>query len=198
MLQNTKLQSELRRIVKTDNIIEDIILFGSTARGKEKPHDVDILLIFKNSVEKTVEYKIRKMLELFYQNVSIISKTLKTVLDPAFDARESVLFEGISLLDTKMYCSKYGFSAVGMFRYEFKEWNKLQKTKFYYALNGRGSLEGFVTKTKGIKLSDNLILVPVYNVELFRDFLESWKIEYKLIPLLVPERLNRKDLLVRV
>ena len=198
MLHNTKLINELKKKAKQYPAIEDIILFGSFVRGKTKPQDVDVLLIFQIVVDKEVEYTIRKVLEKFYPNLSLLSKTIKTVQDPAFDARESILFEGISLLDGVYYCSKYGFSARGMFRYEFKNWSSLQRTKFYHAFNGRRSTKGIVDRTQSIKLSDKVVLVPVENIELFKEFLESWGLEYRYIPLLLPKRLDRKDLLMMV
>lgn len=195
MLLNTKLINELKKKAKQHPTIEDIILFGSFVRGKAKPQDIDVLLIFKTGVDKEIEYTIRKALEKFYPNVSLLAKTTRTILDRAFDARESILFEGISLLDGVPYCSKFGFSARGMFRYDFKNWSSLQRTKFYHAFNGRRSTKGIVDRTQSIKLSDKVVLVPVENIELFKEFLESWGLEYRYIPLLLPKRLDRKDLL---
>ena len=38
--------------------VTDIILFGSAARGKPKPDDIDILLLFREKIDKDVEYAI--------------------------------------------------------------------------------------------------------------------------------------------
>jgi len=82
-----------------------------------------------------------------------------------------------------------------MFKYNFKGWDKLKKTKFYHALNGRGKNQGVLVNLGGIKLSDQIILIHLDKIELFREFLESWKLDYKYIPLLMPERLSRKKIL---
>ncbi len=198
MLQNTKLTNVLRKIVKSNAEVEDIILFGSTVRGKVAPKDIDILVLFKTVLNKKIELEIRKAIEKYYKNVSIISKTHETVLDPAFDARESILFEGMSIVDKTLQSTKHGFSSVGMFRYDFKNWNKLMKTKFYYAFNGRGTNPGISTKLECTKLSESIIVVPLHNIEPFRDFIEFWKLEYRYIPLLLPQRLNKKNLLTVV
>lgn len=198
MLSNTNLTKKLKKIVSANPEIEDILLFGSVVRGKKNPQDIDILILFKVTVQKSVEYTIRKILEQYYPTVSIVSKTNKDALDPAFDVRESILFEAKSLLSGRYNSSKYGFNSLGLFRYDFKDWNKLTKTKFYYALNGRGTSSGVISSLGCIKLSDSLVVVPLHSIESFREFLEFWKLEYKFIPLLLPERLNRKDLLVEV
>ncbi len=195
ILNDTTLHKNLKKIVAQQIEVDDIIVFGSVVRGKEKPGDIDLLVIFRNKVVKETEYQIRKEIEKKYKKVSIISKTLTTIFDPAFDARESILFEGKSLLRGKTLAEQYGYNAVGMFKYYFKGWSKLKKTKYYYALNGRGAQRGIIQELTGIKLADEVILVPLHKVEAFRSFLEFWRLEYKYIPLLIPERLNQKKIL---
>lgn len=195
ILKNTRLKNDLKKIVKTCPDLADILLFGSAVRGKEKPADIDILVIFRKKVNKTVEYEIKKQFDKYLKNVSIISKTEKGIIDPAFDARESVLFESISLIDGKNIRTKYGFTATGLFKYDFKDWTKLRKTKFYHALNGRSGKKGITDDLGIIKLSDGLLLVSLDNIEKLRDFLDSWEIEYRYIPLLLPKRMNRKKIL---
>jgi len=186
---------EIKEIAKTFPEIDDILLFGSAVRGKEKPTDIDILVIFKNKIDKEVEYKIKKILEKKYKNISIISKTKKTALEASFDARESILFEGKSLLTGENPAEKYGFASLGMFKYNFNGWDKLKKTKFYHALNGRNGKKGISDMLECIKLSDSVMLVPLNKIEKFREFMESWEIRYKYIPALLPQRLNNKNLL---
>ena len=68
ILKNTKLKNELKKILSSELI--DVVLFGSAIRGKEKPNDLDVLVLFKNNVIKEIEYRIRKILENYYQNIS--------------------------------------------------------------------------------------------------------------------------------
>ncbi len=194
ILQNIKLKNELKKITKDHLKVIDVLVFGSTVRGKSHPSDIDILLLFKEKVDKNIEYLVRNILQKYAKNLSLISKTEKTVVDAAFDARESMLFEAKSLLTGKNLAQQYGFSSFGMFKYHFSHWSKLQKTKFYYALNGRGK-KGIAESFGCIKLSDSVMLVPLEHIEEFRSFLESWKIEYKYIPLVIPARLGRKSIL---
>lgn len=194
-LLNITLKNKLEKLVKKDKTIDDIILFGSIIRGKEEPSDTDILVLFKDKVNKETEYALRHELEMFFPKVSIISKTLASVTDPAFDAREAVLFEGISLLNGKTILQRFGFSSLGLFKYSFERWNKLKKTKFYYALNGRMKSKGILSEVEGIKFSDGIILVPLKKIEKMKQFLESWDISYKYLPILLPERLNKKNIL---
>ena len=191
--RNIKLRSELKKLVGEQ--VEDIILFGSTVRGKRKPRDTDILVVFKKKVIKEAEYQIRKKLEQYFPGVALISKTSGTLLEPTFDARESALFEGMSLITGQNLARRYGFISFGMFKYTFGKWEKLQKTKFYYALNGRKGNKGISQKLECLKLSDRIILAPLGNIEPFREFLDSWKLEYTYVPTMIPERLSHKKIL---
>ncbi len=193
--KNTELRNNLKNLVKKTKDVKDIIVFGSIVRGKIKPNDIDIIVIFNNKINKNVEYEIRKKLEKDYNNISIISKTRKSILEKNFDARESILFEGISLLSNKRLADKYGFSSLGMFKYEIKNFNPGKKTKFYYALNGRFGKEGVLKKLECIKISNNLVLTPLFNIEEFKEFLEFWGINYIYIPTLIPKRINKKNIL---
>ena len=46
LLKNAVFKSEIRKFFrKNESEIVDIILFGSIVKGKEKPRDIDILII---------------------------------------------------------------------------------------------------------------------------------------------------------
>jgi predicted nucleotidyltransferase len=195
ILKNTKLRNKLKKIAKENKDLEDIILFGSSVRGKENPSDIDILVIFKEKINKNLEYDIRKTLEKEVRNISIISKTKKTLKDPSFDARESYLSEGISLITKEDIASTFGFSALGLFKYGTSRLKNLKKTKFYYALNGRGSEEGVAVKLGCIKLSNNILLVKRDKVEEIMIFFSSHEIDYSYMPILIPKRMNKKQIL---
>ncbi len=192
---NTTLRNDLKAIVRRHPEIEDILLFGSSVKGKVHPSDSDILVLFKKKVDKDVEYEVRKKLEKYLPSISIISKTLNTVHDPSFDARESILFESISLLTGEDNTHQWGYSSFGLFKYSFEGWSKLQQTKFYHAFNGRDRKSGVALSLECIKLSNNLILVPKHQIHPLQEFLEHWKIHYRYIPILIPDRLKKKSLL---
>ena len=195
ILKNTKLRNRLKEILKKNKEVEDILLFGSAARGKEEPADLDILVLFKDKINKNVEHSIRKEIEKEHEKISIISKNKDTALDSSFDARESILFEGISLITGENIAKTYGFDSLGMFKYGFKGWTKVKRIKFYHALNGRDKSGGILQSLNCVKASDGIILAPLDKIEPMRSFLDSWKIEYKYIPTLIPERFNKKQIL---
>ncbi len=198
ILNDITLRKTLKKIIEKEKEVHDIVVFGSVVRGKEKPQDIDIIVIFKKVVNKEIEYQIKKEIEKQYENVSIISKTENTLFDSSFDARESILFEGKSLITGTAIGEKYGYVPIGIFKYQFKNWNKLQKTKYYHALNGRDGKKGIAQKLGCVKLSDGIIFVQLNNIEKFRSFLDSWKLDFIYIPALIPQRLNKKEIIEKV
>lgn len=175
--------------------IDDVVVFGSLMRGKPEPQDIDLLIIFKKKVDKDIEYEYKKLLLPKIKNVSLISKTEETFQEPSFDAREGLLFEGYSLIKRDFLAARFGFVSLGLFFYSTNEMSNSNKTKFYYALNGRKPAEGMVEKLKGIKLSDNLIAFPLDKIEPAKNFFDFWKLEYRYVPALMPQRLGRKEII---
>lgn len=191
--QLSKLSTPFYR--KYEAEIKDIILFGSLMRGKPEPQDIDILILFRKKIDKEIEYEFKKLLLPKIKNISLISKTEETCQESSFDAREGILFEGYSLIKGSFLAEGFGFISFGLFFYSTKELSNTDKTKFYYALNGRNLAKGMVEKLKGIKLSDNLIAFPLDEIELAKNFFDFWKLEYRYVPALMPQRLGRKEII---
>ncbi len=178
--------------------IFDIILFGSSVRGKVKPNDLDILILFDKKIDRDAEYEFKRKIGKFAENISLISKTKESVNDPAFPAREAILFEGYSLITKTQLASKWGFDPVGLFIYDTKPLKNTDKTRFYYALNGRRNALGIADSLKSTKLSDKILAVPLENIEEAKVFFDLWKIEYVYVPTLLPSRLAKGHIIGKV
>ncbi len=197
-LNITKLSKISKGFNKQHTELKDIILFGSSVRGKLKPNDIDILLLFKEKIDVNIEYEFKKQVSKLFKNISLISKTEKTVLDESFNAREAILFEGYSLIKKEKIAQQNGFSPQGMFIYSTKNLKNVEKTKFYYALNGRRKEKGMLNELNAIKLSDNILSVPLDKIEETKEFLERQNIEFKFIPCLIPIRLAKRHIIGKV
>lgn len=183
---------------KHKGIIKDIILFGSVLRGKDNPSDIDILIVFINNINKDIEYEFKKKISRIVSNASIISKTQDSLHDSSFSAREAILFEGYSLINKKPIASLSGFESLGIFIYQTKKLNNVDKTRFYYALNGRSGAKGVIYLLNAIKLSDNIIAVPLSQTENTKEFFTRWNIDYTYVPSLIPSRLAKKHIIGKV
>ena len=186
---NTEFQCKIRDFYKKNkDSILDIILFGSTVKGKEKPEDTDILVIYKDKEDLETNYTLKKLLG---NNVQITSKTYTSLLSESFKAREAILSEGYSLIRKELMAQSMGFFSTMMFKYSLEGKNKSERMRFYYSLYGRGkNYRGIIKELDLIKFSDTILLAPITQTEKTREFLESWKIEYKEFPVLMPARLK--------
>lgn len=178
--------------------VEDVILFGSLRRGSRQPADIDLLILFPGKVDKDLEYEFRRKAEKIARNPSVLSIPSKEVLQNGFEAREGVLFEGYSLLSSKALASSYGFVPMGLFFTSSSSLSKKDLTRFYYALNGRGSSRGELHRLLGNKIADNALLFPLHTIELAKDFFSYWNLPFQFVPVLIPERLAKPGILGKI
>lgn len=191
LLKNTKFKSEIKLFYqKNKESVVDLILFGSVVKGKSKPNDIDLLVIFKNKINLDLSYSLRKSLEKLKFRIEITSKTYQDLFNPNFKARESFLTEGYSLILNQFISSGLGFDNFILFQYNLKNLNKSKRMMFYYALHGRKKTDtGILKKFDSKKFSENLILTPVMQEEQMKDFLNSWRLDFKSFPVLMPKRI---------
>ena len=82
----SKLSKNLQRKYKEE--VKDIILFGSSLRGKLEPGDVDVLILFNKKIDREIEYEFKKQVSKIIEDISLISKTEDGLYNPSFAARE--------------------------------------------------------------------------------------------------------------
>jgi len=162
--------------------IFDIILYGSAARGKHKPRDIDILIIFKDVDKKEyfeLPYELRKNLEKEGLKADVKGILIYELFDPKFLARQSLLIEGYSLIKNNLLSERFGFESYSLFAYSLKNLNHNEKTKFQYAFKGRRGEKGVLEELSGVTVGMGSVLIPIENSEKFKEFLDKWRIEYK-------------------
>ena len=186
------LELESKRYKKEKDLF-DIIVYGSFVRGKRKSNDIDVVFIFNNtSLEKRAEItqKFKQNIKSKNKNIKIDVKTinLHELFSEEFFARQGIIIEGYSLLDKKPLQEKLGFESFEAFVIETKSLSNTKKVRFSYALNGRGEEKGFLEKVSGKRISQKVILIPIKNSELFREFLEKMEIKFKSEHIIMPKK----------
>ena len=175
MKQNLSLKKLIREAKKASEHhgeIIDVVLYGSTSRGKPSPRDIDVLVIVTKPIDRSIlnEYSptilsYRDFLERF--------------------PNESILHEGFSLLFGKPIAELYHLASFFLFRYDLRGKSPSQRMGFYYALYGRNG-PGVLQRTKSKKFSSETLLTPTENSDVVREFLEFQKVEYFSLPILFP------------
>ena len=104
---NKYLKERIRGIDLTE--IADILLFGSAAKGKEFPKDIDICIIFRKRVLRELIQDIESKTKNF--NIHISSLTIDNFFRKPHSLVKTLLTEGISILSGKPFIQNFGFSS---------------------------------------------------------------------------------------
>lgn len=190
--KDTKFKKEIRNFIKKrKDIILDIVLFGSVVRGKEKPGDIDLLIVYKGKKNLDVGFELKKKLNTAGYAVDIIDKEYKELFEPLFSAREALLSEGYSISYGTFISEGLGYMNLSLFKYELKGFTKSQRMRFYYSLYGRGAKQGGMLHIlNAVKFSDTLLLCHVSHSEKMKEYLDTWHIKFREFPIIIPDRLK--------
>ena len=195
MLKNLLKKKEFKSDVKDfynrhKEKILDIVLFGSATKGKEKPADIDLMIIYRDKEDFDSNYELKKL-----TNASVTGITYEKLISPQFIAKEGYLLNGYSLVFDKKMSEAHGFESKTIIRYDLNGLNKSQRMRFYYALLGRDYKSGIMKELNAVKLSDNVIMIESEKEFELTDFFKYWKIKYIIIPVLIPTRIAESNAL---
>ncbi|MFH1065406.1 MAG: nucleotidyltransferase domain-containing protein [Nanoarchaeota archaeon] len=174
------LKSECNKLAKSKGIF-DIVLYGSAAKGKEEPGDIDLLLIFREvSLKERAEtaQNFKEKLGNKPEGVDIKTINLHELFESDFLARQAVLVEGYSLLHNMPFCETMGFKGYALFTYSLKGLTQNEKTRFVYALSGRIK-KGIISELKAEPLGRGAVIAPISNSLRFEAFMQKWHLNYK-------------------
>lgn len=194
LLRNTRFQLLINNFYKVrKEYIIDIILFGSSVKGKEKPADADILILSLKRIPTDEIYKLRKSIEKIGLEPNIVALLYEALFNPEFKARQAYLTEGYSLINNALISKGLGFSSMTLFKYELAGMSKSRRMQFYYSLYGRGSSKGMLHLLDAKKFSDTILIAPTEKSEQVKEYLVDNKIKYTEIPVLIPEPIALKQ-----
>lgn len=176
----SKLRERVYRLLESKKIgrddIVDLVLFGSSVRGKTGTADIDVCAITKSGGMRNVIVEEERL------HITLLGM-------PTFPENSmwsTLLHEGISLIDGKSYYERMGFSGEVLYWYDLKHLEQKDKIRFFYALKGRGKgNKGFLNEIDGTSLARGVVLVPVGSDNKMREFFDTWKIPYSRRRLLV-------------
>ncbi len=178
MLKNSKkfsrLKSEWKKSWKKELV--DIFVFGSFARGKTKPRDIDICLVFRDKISRQILKKIETLLG---ENYHLSSLVVDNFFAKPHSLAKTLLLEGKSLLSGNTFADVFHLKANLLYSYNLAREKASKKVRFVYLLRGRGKLPGLVEKWKGQFISNNAFLVPINQDSEVREVLEKWRVKYQ-------------------
>jgi len=76
-----------------------------------------------------------------------------------------------------------------LLRYSMKGLTNSERMRFYYSLYGRAKKDkGMVDELSLVKFSREVLICPPSKLEELKQYLESWKITFKVIKIMVDEK----------
>ena len=174
-----KLEKDLRKLLKRENLLADIILFGSAVKSKERPKDIDVCAIFRDKNFQKIEdilYKINKI----GRECGLKMHCEPLVIDNIYkeSVYVSLLHEGYSISNKKLLKDMLNFKSLILITYSLQDKKPSDKVRFSYALYGRKK-DGLLHKIHGIEVGRGAILIPTDKLELIRDLFKQWNIRQK-------------------
>lgn len=161
------IRNKLKDLLKNKEIL-DIVLFGSSIKGKILPKDIDIAIITKNPEKiKSIEgfhISVLKPDDFFINPPTIINTLMR---------------EGYSLKNNKSFSEIYRFSNKILFIYGLKSLKASTKVRVVNILRGKGKEKGFVTENKGEWLANQVFIIPTEKEYIFEKFFLNFKIKYR-------------------
>ncbi len=175
----SRLKEKLNDIINSSKIdrtkIIDMVLFGSSVRGKTKSADLDVCVITRDGKFRNVPTHV--------DGVHLTELGLSTF--PGNSMWSTLLHEGISLKSGRPYYEHFGFEGKVLYWYDLKHLEQKDKVRFFYAMKGRNGKKGFVSEIGGTSLARGVIMAPVSNDDKMREFFDTWKVPYSRRRILV-------------
>ena len=180
-----KLSSTAKKFVLRNKSIFDIVIYGSTIRGKTKIRDVDVAIILGKEVSIGEKLELAQVFKaqiksLLPYEIDVKCVSFSDFTDHTFMARAGILAEGYSLLKKSFLSVRFGFEPRTVFIYSLAGLSNSKKTTFQYILNGRRGQTGLLFSHDCRHLGSGAILVPLTHTEEFKQLFERQKIKYKI------------------
>tara|TARA_Y100000310_G_C20395645_1_gene674973 strand:- start:70 stop:627 length:558 start_codon:yes stop_codon:yes gene_type:complete len=173
---------------KRDKTIFDVVLYGSAAKGKELPNDLDILVLFREGSlkERLNKIQILKKKVRYNGKVDIKGILWEDLFKEEFFARSGIFLEGISILDGKPFSQKIDYNGFSLFVYNLKKKTHTEKVKFNYVLSGRNT-KGIIEMLEGKHLAPGVVQVPIKNALEFEDVLKKNEVTFEKKNILIQQ-----------
>ncbi len=171
----------------------DVLLYGSSVKGKERPNDVDIAVIIEEGDPFKMAFQFKTALEeagFSAEELDVKGFLLKDLFDENNLVGFALLVEGYSLLSDKFLHERLNANAYFLFRFSYSSLPQSKKMRFLYAYRGRNGSGGVLQQTDSQEIAPGVVLVPVGTVYRFRKFLSLWGLSYEYAPLIIGEFLR--------
>lgn len=180
-MQKNSFLPKIRQWIAKNKAI-DAVIFGSFARSKSKPGDIDLCILIKDEDEKKSLDLITSLGELTDQlnlnaHITVLTSSAFTSGDTL---AKTLLNEGYSIRHNQSFALRFGLSSKSLFIYSLKKFTPSQRVRFHYLLKGRYGTKGMLKEAEGKFIGTGTIIVPVEKEDLLKEVFETWKVDYHI------------------
>ena len=162
------MKKSLKQLLKKYPNLRDIVVFGSSVKGKQSPKDIDIALIVnKKDIALTGEIKEHLKNSRLDIEMLLPEEVYQTRLGL------SLISEGFSIRTNRFLREFLQIKPAKIYIYELKQLTQTQKVLF-----GRG-LKTILKEINGTKMGSGSVMIPIEKTGKFEDFLDTWNLKYK-------------------
>jgi len=184
------LHETVRKFVENHEEVFDVVLYGSTVLGKDKPNDLDLMILTKTKLPalelRNLILELKKELSGIFpkDKLDVRAMSLEELFDPNNLASLGVIIEGFSLTKNKPMAELMNGKAYTLFRFTLEGLSRKDRVRFQYALKGRDMKSGLLKELNGEQWGAWVVVVPIEHTYHFRDFLELWGLKYEAFTIL--------------
>ena len=175
MLKNSKKYSKLKNEWKNWKEVVDILIFGSSVRGKSVPADIDVCIVFRNAVEINILKKVQNILGEKYH---VSALTVDNFFTKPHTLAATMLLEGKSILSGRKFSDTFSARPWILYSYDISKEPAATKVRFVYLLRGRNKSQGIVESWKGQFIAHNVFIIPLEKDSDAQEVFNTWKIKH--------------------
>lgn len=169
----SRLKAEWKKSWKED--VADVLIFGSYVKGKAKPQDIDICLIFRNKIKLDIVHKAEALLG---ENYHVSSLSVDNFFTNVHSLAKTLLLEGKSIISGSRFACNLGLTAKLLYSYDLSSESSSKKVRFVYLLRGRNGSAGLVKDWGGEFIAPSAFFVPIEKDNEAQEVFDAWKIKY--------------------
>ena len=168
--------SEIRKWIKSNKVF-DVIMLGSSFRGKLNPRDIVLCIIINDSDEKKSIDFVNSLSKVIDAHISIL--TFGEFLS-GNTLSKTLLNEGYSIKNGKFLSLILGFENKSIFVYTLKKFSPSRRVQFHYLLKGRGEMKGILKEVDGRFMGNGSIVVPASKEDVLKQIFDKWNVSYRI------------------
>ncbi len=173
--------SVIRKIVNKLDFTKvlDLFVFGSAVKGKAKPNDIDLCIVFNKNLDVSFTKELSEKLELDGIRAHISSLTANDFFRNPHALAQTVLFEGVSVLTGKPLSELYGLHPRTLYVYDISDLEKTKKVRFVQTVKGKNYKKGLIEELGGAFIAPAAFTVPVEKDSEILELMAQWEIKFK-------------------